>query len=144
MKNAILYLSLILVFCSCASGVNKKVHLREYAFNDSGLKVITARLNDRSGTMSTLYGNSAAFDWSMGKNTSRIGGEVYKLVTYKQQDHAFWYGSRINGKVIQVETLQLKQQAGRIVPVYTIEYPGPADTLASINYMMNATAAYFP
>jgi hypothetical protein len=150
MKNVILYLSLILVCGSCAPDENKKIHIRDFAFNDNGLKVITTQLNDTLGTMCMLYGNAPAFERSVKRN-ARVAGEMYKLVTYKQQDHPFWYGSKINGALMQIETIHTVQQAGQIVPVYTVEYAElspatrvPADTAASIKYMMNAAAAYFP
>jgi hypothetical protein len=144
---------LLLAFCSgCSSRRIKNVTLRPFGFNDSGLKVITAWSNDRPGIMCTLYGNEAAWKYSTTAAAKHQAGELFRLVTYMQQDHVLWYGSKINGALQQVETISFTGNGGQPV-VYSRVYGEAAqtggtsrvqDTLARIGYITGQPAAVFP
>jgi hypothetical protein len=155
MKKHHLYISSLFfwvtMLASCASNAHKKIQIREFAFNDSGLKVISSLINDKTGTISTLYGNESALSHSINKNNGPAANEVFKLVTFEQQDPPFWYGSKINGALLQVETVKTVQRGAAIIPEYVIEYYGanstahhPADTLARIQFILDQQAAFFP
>jgi hypothetical protein len=58
-------------------------------FDAGGLKVVTSFANRANQTMSVLYGGS---------------GNVYKLVTFRQADNKYWYGSYISGPVLHIAT----------------------------------------
>jgi hypothetical protein len=150
MKTYILHLlgaSLAIIALNGCSNDSKKVTLREFEFNDSGLKVITSYVNEKAGTMSILYGNEPALNYSVKGN--HVTGEVFKQVTYKQQAHEFWYGSRINGALQQVETINTVQQGATVILVYGVQYYGPntvrtEDRSARIKFILGQQASVFP
>ncbi|MDB5130185.1 hypothetical protein [Mucilaginibacter sp.] len=152
MKTYILHLlgaSLAIIALSGCTNDSKKVTLREFEFNDSGLKVITSYVNEKAGTMSILYGNEAALNYSIKGNGEHVTGEVFKQVTFKQQAHEFWYGSRINGALQQVETINTVLQGANVIPVYAIQHYGPntakaEDRSARIKFILSQQASVFP
>jgi hypothetical protein len=152
MKTYILHLlgaSLAIIALNGCSNDSKKVTLREFEFNDSGLKVITSYVNEKAGTMSILYGNQSALNYSVKGTGKHIAGEVFKQVTYKQQAHEFWYGSRINGALQQVETINTLQQGATVIPVYAIQRYGDGtakseDRSARIKFILGQKASVFP
>lgn len=74
-------------------------------FDAGGLKVITSFANRNEKTMSVLYGNTAAKQSALGGYKTHVAGEILKLVTFKQENNKYWYGSYINGAVQRVETV---------------------------------------
>lgn len=137
---------------SCSSPRIKNVAIRPFSFNDSGLKVITAWSNDRQGIMCTLYGNEAAWQYSTNLAAKHQSGERFRLVTYMQQEHVLWYGSKINGAVQQVETISFTGNKNKPA-VYSLAYGEAAqtggrtqaiDTLARIRFITGQPAAVFP
>ena len=88
--------------------INSKASLPE-SFNLSALhqKVITSFINKRNSTMSILYGNEAASK-TLGKDVQPgIANASYTLVTWRQQNDPHWFGARIPGDLLTVETLKL-------------------------------------
>jgi hypothetical protein len=88
--------------------INSKASLPE-SFNLSALhqKVITSFINKRDSTMSILYGNEAASK-ALGKDVQPgVANASYTLVTWRQQDDPHWFGARIPGDLLTVETLKL-------------------------------------
>jgi hypothetical protein len=152
MKTYILHIlgaSLAIALLNGCANDSKKVILREFEFNDSGLKVITSSVNEKAGTMSILYGNEPALNYSIKGNGNHVTGEVFKQVTYKQQAHEFWYGSRINGALQQVETINTIQQGANIIPVYAIKRYGDGtaeseDRSTRIKFILGQQASVFP
>jgi hypothetical protein len=105
------WMSVFLLICACSnnktSNINSKASLPdtfEYSFND--LKAITTFINKQSGTMSTLYGNQLALQKAIGFNKEMVAGEVFTLVTWKQQADAHWFGANIPGDLQSVEVLE--------------------------------------
>lgn len=136
---------------SCNEVSGKEIDIRDYAFNDSGLQVITHWINEKAGTMSVLYGNAPAIEYKVKDNGDHVTGEQYTLVTYAQQDNKLWYGSKINGELQQVETVTVVPQGKGTTASYSNSYfKAPetsntaADTAARIQVMLNATASLFP
>jgi len=74
-------------------------------FDAGNLKVITTFANRKQKTMSVLYGNEAARKSAMGGYQTHVAGEIFELVTFKQEDNTHWYGSYINGAVQSIENL---------------------------------------
>ena len=68
-------------------------------------KLITQCVNIRGKTTSSLFGNAIATRsaWSGG---SYAPGSVVSLVSWSERDDAHWFGARIAGEVISVETLR--------------------------------------
>jgi hypothetical protein len=152
MKTYILHIlgaSLAIALLNGCANDSKKVILREFEFNDSGLKVITSSVNEKAGTMSILYGNEPALNYSIKGNGDHVTGEVFKQVTYKQQAHEFWYGSRINGALLQVETINTIKHGASVIPVYAVQYYGSStvraeDRSARIKFILGQKGSVFP
>ncbi len=106
--------SLILIFISAALALagcqepRKLAPAPETIFDDQGLHVITSFYNDRTRTISVLYGNDDALAHA-GKERGARGvatpGEVFKLVTWDLKQNPLWFGSNINGGLQSVETV---------------------------------------
>ena len=87
-------------------------------FDAGGLKVISVFANRINKTMSVLYGNEAAKRSATQGFKTRFPGEWYKLVTYRQTDNRFWYGSYINGEILSVDTYSEPQPIFRQPAVF--------------------------
>lgn len=126
MKSLILtFISAAFAFAACQEP-RKLTPAPETIFDDQGLHVITSFHNDRTRTISVLYGN----DKALAHASSRAGaempgvdtpGEIFKLVTWDLKQNPLWFGSDINGVVQSVETVTVS--AGESGPVidYAVE-----------------------
>ncbi len=66
--------------------------------------VITSSVDHAHSTMSTLYGNDAAFAHARtSPQTAYPAGAVLALVTWHQQEDKHWFGGRIPAEVASVE-----------------------------------------
>lgn len=151
MKTYLLYLltGFLLLIESCTPSANKKVTIRALEFNSGKLKVITSYVNEKLNIMSTLYGNESALKYSIKGDHEHVAGEVFKLATFEQQDHELWFGSKINGALLRVETIHTVQQKDSVAPVYTVEYYGAArshqpDKNTRIKFILELKASLFP
>ncbi|RBL90268.1 hypothetical protein [Chitinophaga flava] len=118
----IIYLALAtVVFMSCAQTKRELPAIRPYVFNDSGLRVITTVINEKAGTVSMLYGNNAAMNFHAQHATVNSPKELYKFVTYREQDNQYWYGSYINGELLSVETVDMAPLSQGEPPHYSIQ-----------------------
>jgi len=151
MKTYLFYLltGLVLISNGCTPVSNKSITIRGLEFNSGKLKVVTAYVNEKFNIMSTLYGNEPAVKYSSKEKPQHVAGEVFKLVTFEQQDHEFWYGSKINGALLWVETIHTEQRKEGLIPVYTIKYygkskPDQLDKNARIKFILEQKASLFP
>ena len=80
--------------------------------------------------MSTLYGNSLALQKAITFNKELVGGEVFTLVTWKQQPDAHWYGANIPGDVQSVEVVKTSLNGVTVVIDYQ-RYEGKTPVLNS-------------
>ena len=120
-----IWLSVFLLISACSnnktSNINSKASLPdsfEYSIND--LKVITSFINKQSGTMSTLYGNQLALQKAIGFNKEVAKGEVFTLITWKQQPDAHWFGANIPGDLQSVEVLETTLSRSAVVINYKL------------------------
>ncbi|NIG54448.1 hypothetical protein [Chitinophaga sp. Cy-1792] len=132
---------MLLISCSTKKDIPA---LRPYAFNDSGLLVITTVINEKAGTVSLLYGNKAAMAQQLNRKDTLAVPAQYTLVTYRNQDNKYWYGSYINGALLRVEQLNMSGQ-----PAYSIrEYNSPAytqtDATSRTDFILSLTPAFYP
>ncbi|MGN7720724.1 hypothetical protein [Chitinophaga sp. 22620] len=98
----------------------------EDIYNSEGLTVITSSFNTRQQTMSTLYGNAMAL--KAAADNIHQPGEEYRLVTWKQQSHPFWFGSNKNGALQTVERVSIAASAdGEPKMDYELVQGTPAD-----------------
>ncbi len=137
--------SLILILISVAALTltgcqepRKLVPAPETIFDDHGLHVITSFHNDRTRTISVLYGNDDALAHAgKERNAHTPGaaapGEVFKLVTWDLKQNPLWFGSDINGGLQSVETVTVS--AGELGPVvdYTFENTTQKDGRSAVS-----------
>lgn len=69
------------------------------------LKTITTFINAQNHTTSTLYGNKEAYE-SLLNSDSVNNKKILVLITWKQQDEPKWFGAKIPGSLISIETLK--------------------------------------
>ena len=130
-----LFFSLSICSCSNNAHLPNNINTRasfpdSFTFSPAGLKVITFFFNRKLGTMSTLYGNSLALQKAITFNKELVGGEVFTLVTWKQQPDAHWYGANIPGDVQSVEVVKTSLNGVTVVIDYQ-RYEGKTPVLNS-------------
>jgi hypothetical protein len=87
--------------------VNQKASLpASFNFDQLGLKVLTSSINKKDATTSTLYGNQLAFKSALSGSGEHQVGEVFALVTWKQQPDEHWFGAKIPGDLQSVEVVK--------------------------------------
>lgn len=153
-----LWVFLCLLICSCnynadlPDNINTRASFPDSAkFRPAGLKVITSFINRKAGTMSTLYGNQPALQKAIGFNKEFVPGELFTLVTWKQQADKHWFGANIPGDLQSVEVLKTHSNGARVVLDYQ-RYEGRtlvqhADTLKNserIRFMLNQRPSVMP
>lgn len=152
-KNMITVLAacLWIFFSSCTQAGRVKINIREFAFNDSGLRVITNWMNEKAGTVSVLYGNASAWAYSAKGAGHHLAGEEYQVATFALQGNPFWYGSKINGALQHLETIAMMPQANGPKATYGIRYFNQGrptfrqtDTATRIDFILNRPASLFP
>lgn len=122
MKILALALIISCVICSCTHTQPNKAHTRE-VFDARGLKVITSFASRKQQTISVLYGNQLAMQSAATGSHKHVAGELFKLVTFRQANNTYWYGSYINGAVKSIETLYTKPavSGNSMMLYYTVE-----------------------
>jgi len=135
-----------------ASTVNDQAALTgQLPYNPLAWKVITSSVNQRSATMSTLYGNDVAVQYAR-TNADRAypTGSVLALVTWAQREDPHWFGARIPSSVQSVEFVMVQDAAGAS-PTYEHFQGSPLTRTAAsasdakrIDYLMAQRAAVMP
>ncbi len=99
-----------------AGQLNKAASLpATFDFNKMGLKALTSSVNRRNSTMSTLYGNSTAFDYVTNTPDNNYrAGSVLALITWKQQEDKRWYGANIPGELLTIEMVKTGADPGNV------------------------------
>lgn len=131
MKNLIIALiSTTLVLAACQEP-RKLAPAPETIFDAHGLHVITSSHNDRTRTISVLYGNDQALahasaeraTYTPGVATPGVAapGAVFKLVTWDLKQNPLWFGSNINGGLQSVETVTVSTGESGPEFDYTVE-----------------------
>ncbi|HWV71503.1 MAG TPA: hypothetical protein VN040_07310 [Pseudosphingobacterium sp.] len=127
MKSIFLTLltSLTLLVLACNTGKETSEYTR-IVFNADSLRVISSSVNKKLETMSLLYGNDKAYRAMMDSSSTHMLGEVYKFVTWRYHDNPFFYGSKINGELLSVESIYIRENGA---VDYKIEKgsPGPVN-----------------
>lgn len=79
---------------------------------------ITFSINPKKMTMSTLYGNTIAFQYAKtAADSSYPKGSVIYEVTWKQKSDSLWYGANIPDKIISIEKVEF---TGNSMPKYEL------------------------
>lgn len=156
MKSLIvLFISAALALAGCDNS-RTLVPNPKTIFDDQGLHVITSFHNDRTHTISVLYGNDEALAHAGAGREARTPGvatpgAVFKLVTWDLKQNPLWFGSNINGGLQSVETVTVSAgDAGPAVD-YTREDAGQKNTgnavsgnAERISFIFAQRASVFP
>jgi hypothetical protein len=120
-------------------------------YNPLAWKVVTSWVNDRNGTMSTLYGNDVAVQYARSNAAHTYpAGSVLALVTWAQRDDPHWFGAKIPSAPQSVEFVVVPSSP-EASPTYQ-RYTGSPLTLAAttdadatrIDYLTAQRAAVMP
>jgi hypothetical protein len=120
-------------------------------YNPLAWKVITSSVNQRTATMSTLYGNDIAVQYAR-TNADRAypAGSVLALVTWAQRGDPHWFGAKIPSTVQSVEFVTIQDAAGAS-PAYERYQGSPltrtaasGDDAKRIDYLTTQRAAVMP
>jgi hypothetical protein len=113
------------LFASCATKENQVSLLNEKAslpasfqFEKLGLKVFNSSVNKTQGTMSTLYSNEIALNNALSGNGTTQAGEVFALITWKQQADENWFGANVPSDLQSVEIIKTQSNNGTINTEY--------------------------
>jgi len=137
MKNipSIIFATFCLWISACTNtydapdNINTKASLPDsFKFSPAGLKVINSSINKIHGTMATLYGNPLALKKAIAFNSEKVAGEVFTLVTWKQQPDAHWFGANIPGDLQSVEVVKTTSYGDAVTISYQ-RYEGKNLTL---------------
>lgn len=154
MKSAyILLAGIVLALAACTGNtvlVNNAAAIpASFNFGKMDYKVITSSINKKKGTMSTLYGNELALKASIADTGTIAPGEVFALVTWKQQADDHWFGANIPGNLQSVEYVKTAD-AGNKISYQRFEGKGlvlSADTSQSrerIKYILDQKPSVMP
>ncbi|NML38704.1 cytochrome P460 family protein [Chitinophaga sp. G-6-1-13] len=103
--NRMLYLLLTVAFFTACKNERSTHDQARIVFEPGDLQFIASSLNPKLETMSVLYGNDSALQ-SLAKGNHPAAGTVMKLVTWRYHDNPQYFGSKINGELLSVETVQ--------------------------------------
>jgi len=161
MKNlSYIFLSgFILLLCACSDNTNtadlfnNKASLPgAFDFDKLGLKVMTSFINKKEFTMATLYANDTALKNAVAGNKQVTDGEVFALVTWKQQADKHWFGGNIPAELQSIELVKTGSTNGKAITVNYQNFEGQNLALDSdtsqnqvrIKYIMNQQPAIMP
>lgn len=113
-------------------------------------RMITSGVDRRHGTMTMLTGNDEAIK-SVGTGIYPAGSEL-TLTTWLERDDPHWFGARIPGTFVSLETVDVKQGAdGKPTAEYrryegnpAHEVSGAANAESRKAYMLGMTASQMP
>jgi hypothetical protein len=120
MRSAYILLGIAaIMLTACTSDTNNSALVNDAAslpssfnFGKMRFKVIASSINKKLGTMSTLYGNEPALR-AAGRD-SATAGEVFALVTWKQQADDHWFGAKIPADLLSVEYVKTGETGNSI------------------------------
>ncbi|WP_336828538.1 hypothetical protein [Sphingobacterium multivorum] len=127
-----------LIFGSCTKNPEKETGKIRFMFDPGSLKFISSSFNPNLQTMSALYGNQKGI--SALETKKGIIGVDLKLVTYKMQDDPNYFGSKVNGELLSVETVKTDQMGNL---KYGIEF-GKVSSNESSRQRINSILEYQP
>lgn len=138
-----------IVFVGCKQNHNLSP-APETIFNEPGMHVITSFFNERTQTISVLYGNGPALSHAGRAISEHVAGEEFKLVTWGLKPNPLWFGSNINGPVHSVESVKIAPGNDDALRFdYHIEHAkAPQSKMAGpderINFIFAQRASVFP
>ncbi|SDF28572.1 hypothetical protein [Epilithonimonas hungarica] len=126
MKNIVLYSLLLWILSSCQKeniqAINKEASIEnqgDLKENPLLLQPITSSIQTKEKTMSTLYGNSVAFEDAMKIDSVqyRKNAVLYE-VTWQQKPDEVWFGGNIPKEIQSVERLIFDDNGNPVYQLY--------------------------
>lgn len=102
MKKIWIFVLLVSVGYSCSRTAETTDEKVRFIFDKGALNFIASSYNPTQETMSMVYGNEQATDFLTGKQTPQV---IVKVVRWKVQDSPSYFGSKVNGELLSVESL---------------------------------------
>lgn len=139
---------LALLSASC-NKPSKTIPAPETIFDSTGLQVITSSFNKKQVTMSVLYGNALAMHTAVEGKKEHVPGEIFTLVTWKQQPSPYWFGANINEKMELIEKVEVNGSLDfdyvRVIKgTKNIPQELVADRKNRIRFIIDQDASVFP
>ena len=131
--------------------INSKASLpASFKLSELHQNVISSFINKRDSTMSTLYGNDEAGKIAAKQAQPGDSDASFTLVTWHQQEDPHWFGARIPGELISVETVHTGTEKDQLIDYQ--KYSGKnlvklADTVGSssrIHFILSQTPSIIP
>lgn len=93
--------------------LNERAQLSALPYPVLSWTALTTSVDRGQGTMSTLFGNSAAIAAARSGQASYPQGAVLGLVTWKQREDPHWFGARIPDAPQEVELVEFSAEGAR-------------------------------
>ncbi len=82
-------------------------------------KVLTSSIHPSDSTMSTLYGNTAAYEYAMSHTDGQYPpGAILYEVTWKQKPDSLCFGANIPQKIVSVERIVFSDNSQPLLELY--------------------------
>lgn len=104
--NRLFFLLLIVTAFTACKNETPANDQQRIVFDAGDLKFIASSLNPKLETMSALYGNDSALHSLAKGDHQPAAGAVLKLVTWRYHDNPQYFGGKINGELLSVESIQ--------------------------------------
>ena len=119
-KILYIYFAGTILFSACTDNIKNVQLLNDKAalpsafkLDTMGLKVMSSFINKKLGTMSILYANPLALKNAVIGSEDHQAGEVFALITWKQQDDENWFGGKIPGYLLSAEVIKTTSTGNR-------------------------------
>ena len=135
------------ILTSCKSGQKDNEDYVRIVFDAGGLKFIASSLNSSQDIITALYGNEIAYQSLSAADSIPQKGAILKLVTWRFHDNPQYFGSKINGELLSVESISSDEASGL---VYHLQGTVPGinnnslKKMERINYMMSYRPVLLP
>lgn len=127
MKNCLL--SMLIIVLTIACNPERKNHINQRAsinptdtFSENPLleKAFTSSIDIQDHTMSTLYGNTIAWEYANANNdTDYPKGAILYEVTWKQKPDSLWFGAYVPKEIKSIERIVYTAGSKPIYELYT-------------------------
>ena len=151
-NTKLLFIPVNVLSTACNRSATDSLAKREM-FDAKGQEVISSSANEKQGTMSVLYGNSAALQAALDGTGRHNPGEVFTLATWGQVANPHWYGTYINDRIKTVETICIlpSSHGGIKIEYNLVKGSGPKDDNGNtfswqdrIVFILNQDPSVFP
>ncbi|MBC9914640.1 hypothetical protein [Chitinophaga varians] len=142
--NRLFYLLLLAAFFTACKNERPANGQSRIVFEPGGLKFIASSLHPKQETMSALYGNDSALQSLAGSEHQTTAGTMIKLVTWRYHDNPQYFGGKINGELLSIESIQTDSRGAVTYHLDFGTLQRPAAPTARIAYIMTYKPVQIP